>query len=114
MQQQLSMPPAVIMQRFCSMPAETASSQVHVTFMPPGHFVKLIVHRGTIIMFMPGAVVVWVPIIPEVPDIGIPGIGIPGMAAPERSIIFAVAILISSFVGSSCGDSPPSGETAAF
>jgi hypothetical protein len=38
MQQQLSIPPAIIVQRFCSMAAETLSSHAHVTFMPPWHF----------------------------------------------------------------------------
>jgi hypothetical protein len=109
MQQQLSMPPAIMVQRFCSMAAETVSSQVHVTFMPPVHFENVMVQRGTIIMFMPGAVVACGPIIPVAPDIGIPGIGIPGMAVPERSIIFAVAILVSFFAGSSCCYPPPPG-----
>jgi hypothetical protein len=99
MQQQLSMPPAIMVQRFCSMAAETLSSQEQVTFMPPGHFVKVMVQRGTIIMFMPGVVAACGPIIPVAPDIGIPDIGIPGMAMPERSIIFAVAILVSFFAG---------------
>jgi hypothetical protein len=53
-QPQLSMPPAIIVQRFCSMAAETLSSQAHMTFMPPGHFENVMVQRGTIIMFIPG------------------------------------------------------------
>jgi hypothetical protein len=102
MQQQLSMPPAIIVQRFCSMAAETLSSQEHMTFMPPGHFENVIVQRGTIIMFMPGVVGAWVPIMPAVPGMDIPGIGIPGIAVVERSITLLVAISISSIVGPSC------------
>ena len=52
MQQQESMPPAVMMQRFCSLAVESLSSHAQVTFMPPGHFEKVIVQRGTITMFM--------------------------------------------------------------
>jgi hypothetical protein len=54
MQQQLSMPPAIIVQRFCSIAAEILSSHEHMTFMPPGHFENVMVQRGTIIMFIPG------------------------------------------------------------
>jgi hypothetical protein len=100
MQQQLSMPPAIIVQRFCNIAAETLSSQEHITFMPPGHFVNVMVHRGTIIMFMPGAAGAWVLIIPVVPGIGMLDIGIPGIAVPERSIIFVVAIVVSFNAGS--------------
>jgi hypothetical protein len=91
-QQQLSMPPAIIVQRFCTIAAETLSSHEHVIFIPPGHLANVMVQRGTIIMLMPGAAGAWVPIIPVVP--GIPVIGIPGIAV-VRSIIFAVAISAS-------------------
>jgi hypothetical protein len=100
-QQQLSIPPAIMVQRFCSMAAETLSSQAQSTFMPPGHFEKVMVQRGTIIMFMPGAAGVWVPIIPVGPVIGIPVIGIPGIPVVARSIILGAAILVS-FVVESC------------
>jgi hypothetical protein len=90
MQQQLHIPPIIMVQRFCNMPAETLSSQAHMTFMPPLHLVNVIVQRGTIIMFVPAGAVDGVPIIPLGPDIGMPG-----MAIPERSIIIVVAILIS-------------------
>ena len=59
---------------------------------------------------MPG-----LPIIPVGPGIGIPGIdipdiGMPGIGVLERSIIFTLAILVSSFAGSSCCHPPrPSG-----
>jgi hypothetical protein len=108
-QQHESMPPAIIVQRFCSMAADTLSSHTQVTFMPPGHFAKVIAQRGTIIMFMPGEAGAWVPIIPVVPVIGIPVIGM-----AERSIIFAVAILVSFIVGASCCSSPAAGQTPSF
>jgi hypothetical protein len=102
-QQQLSIPPAIMMQRFCSMAAETLSSQAQVTCMPPAHFAKVIVQRGTIIMFMPGAVGAWAPIIPLGPVIGMPAIGI-----PDRSTIFVAAMVASSKRGTIL---LPSGES---
>jgi hypothetical protein len=114
MQQQLSMPPAIMVQRLCSMAAETVSSHEQVTFMPPAHFAKVIVQRGIIIMFMAGAVGACVPIIPLGPDIGIPGIDMPGIGIPERSIIFAAAILVSSFAESSCCNLSQTIETRAL
>jgi hypothetical protein len=95
-QQQLSIPPAIMVQRFCSIAAETLSSHAQVICMPPAHFAKVIVHRGTIIMFMPGAVGAWAPIVPVEPVIGMPVIGI-----PVRSISFVVAMVVSSIVGPS-------------
>jgi hypothetical protein len=110
-QQHESIPPAIIVQRFCSMAAETLSSQPQVTVMPPGHFAKVMVQRGTIIMFMPGEAGAWVPIIPVGPGIGIPVIDIPDIGIPDRSIILVVAMLVSFIEGSSCCDPPPSGAT---
>jgi hypothetical protein len=98
-QQQLSIPPAIMVQRFCSMVAETLSSHAQVTCMPPAHFAKVIVHRGTIIMFMPGAVGAWAPTVPVDPIIGMPVIGIPVIGIPERSISFDVAMFVSSIMG---------------
>jgi len=89
--QQEHIPPAVIVHRFCSIPAETLSSQMHVTFIPPAHFSKVILQRGTIIMFMPAGIVPGEPIIP-----GEPGILMPGMPIPARSVIIAVMIEYSS------------------
>jgi hypothetical protein len=98
-QQQLSIPPAIMVQRFCSMAAETLSSHAQVTCIPPAHFAKVIVHRGTIIMFMDGAVGAWVPIVPGDPVIGMPVIDI-----PDRSISLVVAIFAPSIVGPSRGN----------
>jgi hypothetical protein len=92
MQQQLHKPPAIMVQRFWSMPAETLSSQAHTIFIPPGHLETVIVQRGTIIMFAPVGAGAELPIIPPGPDIGMPG-----MAIPDRSIIIVAAILISCF-----------------
>jgi hypothetical protein len=91
MQQQDIMPPAIMVQRFCSMAAVISSSHVQVTFMPPAHFSKVMVQRGTIIMFMPAGEVVGAAAV-IMPEAGIP---MPMPVMPiivPRSIIFAVAI----------------------
>jgi hypothetical protein len=59
-------------------------------FMPPVHFLKVIVQRGTIITFMPALPVAGVPIIP-----GGLVMGIPGIPMPVRSIMIAEVILVS-------------------
>jgi hypothetical protein len=84
--QQLHMPPAIIEQRFWSIEADIASSQVHVIFIPPVHFSILILHRGTIIHCgadgMP-------PVAPIGPVAAWP---IPGIPMPARSIMIALVI----------------------
>ncbi len=72
------------------MVAETLSSHAQTTFIPPAHFLKVIVQRGTIIMFIPAPVVAGVPIIAPEFDMGIPG-----MFIPARSIMIADVIPIS-------------------
>ena len=59
--------------------------------MPPGHFEKVIVQRGTVTMFMPEEVGARAPTTP-----GEPVIGMPGIAIPEHSSNLAEAILLSS------------------
>ena len=44
--QQLTMPPAIMVQRFCIMVQAALSSQVQVIFMPPVHFSIFMVQRG--------------------------------------------------------------------
>jgi hypothetical protein len=102
MQQQLQRPPAIMVQRFCSMPAETLSSQAQTIFIPPVHFSKVIVHRGTIIMFMPADVPPGAPIIPLGFDMGMPG-----RPRPERSIMIADVILVSFFSRAVIGQKSP-------
>ncbi|HEY1785525.1 MAG TPA: hypothetical protein VGG30_08255 [Pirellulales bacterium] len=50
MHEQLHIPPAIILHRFCSVAALISSSQVQVSFMPPAHFSNFMVQRGTIII----------------------------------------------------------------
>jgi hypothetical protein len=90
MQQQLHRPPAIMVQRFWSMPAETLSAHTQVIFMPPLHFSKPIVQRGTIIMFVPAEVVAGAPKIPLGFDRGMPG-----SPMPVRSIMIVDVILVS-------------------
>jgi len=68
--QQLHMPPANILHRFCIMLHAIASSHRQVIFMPPVHFSNFIVQRGTIIMFM----VDGMPIEPPIAGVVMPGI----------------------------------------
>ncbi len=72
------------------MVAETLSSHAQTTFIPPVHFLNVIVQRGTITTFIPPAAAVGVPIIPVGFDMGIPGTLI-----PARSIMIADVIPIS-------------------
>jgi hypothetical protein len=90
MQQQLQRPPGIIVQRFWSMVAETLSSQAQTIFIPPAHFLNVIVQRGTINTFMPAGVAPGAPKSPLGFDTGIPGI-----PTPERSIMIAELILFS-------------------
>jgi hypothetical protein len=83
--QQLHIPPAVIVQRFWSMPAVTLSSQTQVTFIPPAHFSKVILQRGTISMFIAVGAEAGAPIIPA--GVGIP---MPAIPIPGRSVTMAV------------------------
>ncbi len=75
-QQQLTMPPAIMVQRFCIMEQATASSQTQVIFMPPAHFSSFMEQRGTIMKFG----------VAGVAD-GEPSDGVPGMVMLARSII---------------------------
>jgi hypothetical protein len=82
-QQQLHMPPASIVQRFCTMLQAILSSQEHTIFMPPAHFSILMVHRGTIIQLVVAGMPVGAPIVGP----PMPGTLIPGIPIPVRSII---------------------------
>ncbi len=93
-QQQLQSPPAIMVQRFWSIAAETLSSQAHTIFMPPVHFSNVIVQRGTIIMFVPAGAVAVVPITPVGPVMLTPAIPF-----PARSVIIAVVIQGSPYSG---------------
>ncbi len=75
MQQQLHMPPAIILHRLCSMAQDISSSHLQVIFMPPAHFSIFMVQRGTMAMpagapgMAPGIPIVGIelPIVPSVP-----------------------------------------------
>jgi hypothetical protein len=98
-EQQLTMPPASIWQRFCIMLHAVGSLQPHMIFMPPGHFSNFMVHRGTIIMF---GIIGVVPLMGDMP------VPIPGMPIPARSIIIAVVISGTPFKSrTSIRDTPP-------
>jgi hypothetical protein len=92
MQQQLHMPPASIVHRFCTMLQAILSSQEQVIFMPPEHFSIFMVQRGTIIML--GGKVAGVPRA----GVPVPGAPIPGSPMAVRSIIIAVAIPRTPFL----------------
>lgn len=71
--QQLHMPPASMLHRFCIMLHAIGSSQEQTIFMPPVHFSNFMVQRGTIIMFVPAGIPVGavapVGVIMPMPDI---------------------------------------------
>src|SRR5262245_13177049 len=81
MRQQLHMPPASILQRFCTMLVAILSSQTQVIFIPPVHFSILKVHRGTI-RTLAGTDVGDI-----TPGIPIPVVPMPCMPIPGRSIM---------------------------
>ncbi len=91
MQQQLHMPPASIVHRFCTMLQAVLSSQEQVIFMPPLHFSTLSVHRGTISQFVLG----------DTPDgVLTPGTletFMPGIPTVARSIIIVLAMTGTPF-----------------
>jgi len=62
------------------------SSHAQVILKPPVHFSILMVHRGTIIQFIPAETPVGVGLVPY------PGTPMPGNAVPVRSIIIALDI----------------------
>jgi hypothetical protein len=76
--QQLTMPPAIMVQRFCIIVQAALSSQVQVIFIPPLHFSIFMVQCGIMSHCPPVGMVV------------MPGPVIAGMLIPERSIIMLV------------------------
>ena len=89
--QQVHMPPAIMVQRFCIMVHDILSSHVQVIFMPPSHFSIFMVQRGIIIMFIPGGIVVGAPIVPM-------PMPMPAVPIPMRSIIMLVMLVMTSFL----------------
>jgi hypothetical protein len=81
--QQLHMPPASIVHKFCTMLQAILSSQWQVIFMPPLHFSILKVQRGTIIQLPAAGIPAGAPIA----GVPMPGMPIPCIPIPVRSII---------------------------
>jgi hypothetical protein len=94
--QQLHMPPASIVHRFCIMLQAILSEQEQVTFMPPWHFSNFMVQRGTIIMFMPVGIPVGIPVVPAPPIM-------PVIMAVRSTII--VPVIVASLSSSAVGRS---------
>jgi hypothetical protein len=89
-QQQVIIPPCIIMHRFCIIVQDVGSGQTHVIFMPPSHFSIFIVHRGTMSM-LAGAIA---PMPMPIPGVdGIPVV-IPGIIIPVRSPVIVPAMLL--------------------
>ena len=87
MQQQLHMPPDIMLQRFCNMLQATWSSQLQWIFMPSAHFSNFISQRGSIIQLLPAGIEAGAPI---------DGLLMPGIIVP-RSIIIALDMENSFF-----------------
>jgi hypothetical protein len=86
MQQQLHMPPASMVHRFCIIPHAVWSEQLQVIFMPPWHFSNFMVQRGTIGTFIAG----------EGPVVGMP---MPVGIVPVIPIIVGFIIAVTMVVG---------------
>jgi hypothetical protein len=95
MTEQLHMPPANMVQRFWTMLQAILSSQTQVTFMPPWHFSTLKPQRGTIIQL----VATGMPPVTPTPGAPIEGFDMPGIPIPVRSIIIALDIRQTPFLG---------------
>jgi hypothetical protein len=87
--QQLHMPPAIIVQRFCTMVADILSSHVHVIFIPPLHFSSVSLQRGTIIHWGMVGVVGVPPMVPGVIELA------PAIPMPARSIKIVLVIVVN-------------------
>src|SRR3984893_14006078 len=74
--QQLHMPPASMLHRFCTMLTAILSSPAQVIFIPPVHFSIFTVQRGTIIQFVTGCIPSFAT------DTGAPEIGTPSPRVP--------------------------------
>jgi hypothetical protein len=88
--EQLHIPPASIVHRFCTMLVAISSSQLQVIFMPPLTFSILMVQRGTIMKLGPAGIPVGAPM----PGVAMPGAAMPGMPIAVRSIIIAPVICV--------------------
>ena len=95
MTQQLHMPPASIVHRFCTMLHASLSSQQQVTLKPPVHFSTLKVQRGTIIQLVTAGTPVGVAMV----GVPMPGTPIPGTPTPVRSIIIVLDMQAAPFLG---------------
>ena len=100
-------PPAIMLQRFCIIAADVASSHLQIIFIPPSHFSIVIVQRGTIIhwgvvgMAAPGAM----------PPMPIPMFMF--MPIAPRSIIIAVMVRPPQKTAAAAGGSPREPRSAA-
>jgi hypothetical protein len=86
--QQLHMPPASIVHRFCTMLTAVLSSQEQVIFIPPVHFSMRSVQRGTINQFMLGGMAAGVP----TGGVITPGDIIGVVPVPGRSVVLVLDI----------------------
>jgi hypothetical protein len=100
--QQLHMPPASMVQRFCTMLQAILSSQTQVIFTPPVHFSSRTVQRGTMSKLVP----VGTPVGAPTADGPTPATPSPGMAIPVRSIIIALDMTNSFHAVTAPGTGP--------
>jgi hypothetical protein len=86
--QQVHMPPAIMVQRFCIMVHDVLSSHVQVIVMPPSHFAIFMVQRGTIMVPMPAGVVPVMPVVPIMP----PSMPVMPVIAPRFIIMLTIVV----------------------
>jgi hypothetical protein len=85
--QQLTMPPCIMVQRFCIMLHAVLSSQEQMIFIPPWHFSNFMVQRGTIIQL--AGITLGLPIM------GVPMLPVPIMPAIEARSIITLAMSVT-------------------
>jgi hypothetical protein len=99
-----TIPPAIMLQRFCIIIAAVLSSHMQVSFIPPGHFSIFIVHCGIIMLGMLPASEFIIPMRPII--MGMPIIGIPIMPpiCPIPMLIILSLLIVVFMTSSTCSD----------
>jgi hypothetical protein len=102
------MPPASIVQRFCTMLHAILSSQEQVIFRPPVQRSTFMLQRGTMTRLVMAGMPVGVPRV----DVPMPGTLMPGIPIPVVRSIIMLDILSIPFLGQEASAGPTGEEVA--